>query len=131
MVTRTNQRKLLIQEEEDAYRYSAYALKNPRLEMTVRGYPFWDTHPASKLLEKDYADGTVDAIVSKKALWLSRPEYLEFPLDVFRYHYYQGRRKQMAGAHWQLKRNIVAQQTHDKEVISMKDEYGPATWRKK
>lgn len=97
--------------------------QNPRRELTDRNIPFWDTHSAKKLLENDVADGTANAMASKKQLWQSRDEYQKFPLSVFRDHFYQERRKQLAGPYWQRKRNLAAQKEHDKEVREMKDEW--------
>ena len=94
IIEKTNARKKLIQEEEEAYR--AYAVANPRRELTDRNIPFWDTHSAKKLLENDVADGTANAMASKKQLWQSRDEYQKFPLSVFQDHFYQERRKQLA-----------------------------------
>lgn len=118
---KTDVRRRLVQEEEEAFR--VYAISNPRRELTDRNIPFWDTHSANKLLEEDVADGAVNTMASKKELWQSRDEYQKFPLDVFRYHFYQEQRKQLAGRYWQQARNITAQKAHDKEVEEMKDEW--------
>jgi hypothetical protein len=121
IVEKTHSRKKLINEEEEAFK--AYVRANPRPEFTDRNITFWDTHAADKLLEKDIADGTAGMMASRKDLWLSREEYQAFPLGVFRNHFYQERRKQLAGAYWQYKRNMLAQREHDKQVEEMKDEW--------
>ena len=118
---KTNARSKLILEEEEAF--DNYVVTNPRREVTNRNIPFWDTHPANKLLENDIEDGTASRMVTKKDLWLSRVEYQAFPLNVFRDHFYQERRKQLAGPYWQHKRNLVAQKEHDEQVGKMKDEW--------
>ena len=118
---KTDVRRRLIQEEEEAFRL--YAISNPRRELTDRNIPFWDTHSANKLLEEDVADGAVNTMASKKELWQSRDEYQKFPLDVFRYHFYQEQRKRVSGRYWQQTGNIAAQKSHDKEVEEMKDEW--------
>jgi hypothetical protein len=53
---RTTALRLLVEEEEAAFR--AFRSKYPRNELTNKGVPFWDDHPAKELLEKDVEDGT-------------------------------------------------------------------------
>ena len=121
MAAKTSERRELIAQEEGAYQL--YAAANPRNDLTDRNVPFWDTHTANKLLEADFEDGTANSFASRKDHWLSREEYQDFPLGTFRNHFYQERRKQLAGPYWQLKRNIKAQMEHDKQVANMKSEW--------
>ncbi len=60
---KTDARKMLIQEEEENFR--AYAIANPRRELSDRNIPFWDTHSGRRLLEEDNAAGTANSTVSK------------------------------------------------------------------
>ena len=53
----------------------------------------------------------------------SREEYKKFPLKVFRHHIYQERRKKREEPGFVAKRNKKAQNMHEKEVKSMKDEW--------
>ena len=55
MVNRTNAMRKPVQEEEEAY--NAYVIANPRCDVRDRNIPYWDTHAADKLLEKDLEDG--------------------------------------------------------------------------
>lgn len=102
----------------------------PREEMTDRGYPFWDTHPARALLENDIKDreadaddGDADDGMKPKQLWESREEYKEFPLSVFRGHIYQERRRQREEPGYVHRRNQKAHKMHEDEVNEMKDDW--------
>ncbi|KAL7539090.1 hypothetical protein ACHAWF_006291, partial [Thalassiosira exigua] len=91
----------------------------PRKEMTCRGYPFWDTHPARALLEEDIKSGNTEKEEPKK-VWESRAEYMQFPLHVFRGHIYQEMRRQRERPGWVVKRNKKALKMHEKEVNALK-----------
>jgi hypothetical protein len=93
MVKRTNTRKHLLREEYKAYQGDM--LRFQKSNNTARGYPFWDTHKASELLEVDEECGKAKEM-TPKALWASRKEYQDFPLCVFRKHIYQLRSKRLA-----------------------------------
>ena len=51
-------------------------------------YPNWHSHAAKNLLKEDVAAGAHIGI-NPSYLWIQRPEYLDFPLEVFRQHIYQ------------------------------------------
>ena len=57
----------------------------------------WHQSEAFKLLKEDITDGA-HLGVRPAFLWISRPEYLEFPLEVFRNHIYQEIHKREAVA---------------------------------
>ena len=59
----TAKRRGLINEEEEAFRNDM--LKLPPNTMTCRGYPFWNNHPASDLLEKDEISGVAKEMKPK------------------------------------------------------------------
>ena len=95
----------------------------PRGDLTDRGYPFWDTHPARYLLEEDVRarkSGNLEDMEPKQ-LWLKRNEYQDFPLAVFRDHIHQEKRKQREEPGWVVKRNKKGQKMHEKEVTAIKD----------
>ena len=118
MVKLTGKRKKLLSDE---YRsYLADMKKVPRHNTTARGYPFWDTHKASKLLEEDEESGQAKTLMPKD-LWKSRKEYQDFPLDVFRKHIYQLRSKRLAAPYWQYKRNINAKKKFEDAERMMKE----------
>ncbi|KAL7538558.1 hypothetical protein ACHAXR_008627 [Thalassiosira sp. AJA248-18] len=94
----------------------------PREEMTDRGYPFWDTHPARALLEQDVGDGKADEMKPKK-LRETREEYAEFPLRVFRDHVHQEKRRKRETPGCVHRRNRKAQKMHEDEVNAMKDDW--------
>jgi hypothetical protein len=53
-----------------------------------RGYPKWGPSQAKQLLKADVGAG-LHKTMTPMELHLSRPEYQEFPLKVFRNHIYQ------------------------------------------
>jgi len=83
----TTKRKDRISDEEASFHRDMLKLSSKK-DNTARGYPFWNTHPASDLLEMDEKDGTAKQMKPAK-LWESRQEYKAFPLSVFRKHVYQ------------------------------------------
>jgi hypothetical protein len=77
---------------------------HPRGEKTAAGYPFWDTSAAKTLLETELSCITTNKM-KPIDLWMSRPEYQEFPLKVFRCHVNNMKRKTKASAYWENKNN--------------------------
>ena len=51
-------------------------------------YPNWNQSAAREFLSQDITEGAHIGI-RPAYLWIQRPEYLEFPLEVFRNHIYQ------------------------------------------
>ena len=70
---------------------------------TPRGYPRFDTSVAKQLLEKDVKDNKHKGI-KPRIFQQSRPEYLDFPLDVFRKHIYQAEYAQNGRSYWMHKK---------------------------
>lgn len=120
MLKRTNTRKRLLLDENKAYHDDM--LKCPRRQETIRGYPFWDTHKASELLEEDEESGKAKELTPKE-LWATRKEYQDFPLSVFRKHIYQLRSKRSATIFWQYKRNMNARKKYEEVEGMMKEWY--------
>ena len=105
--------------EEDNRLIKAEILKFPRKEKTCRGRHWWDTHEAAAKLKEDIKDGK--HISSKpKELWLSREEYQDFELSVFRGHVYQEKRRQKELPLRIARRNKEAAKKHQAEVDSNK-----------
>lgn len=105
---------LLIIEED--IKICTEELKNfPQLDQTIRGYPRWDKHAAKDLLEDDIKNGRY-TLGQAKQFQKTRKEYLCFPLDVFRYHIHQERRKQRELPMKVVQRNKKARKKHQKEV---------------
>jgi hypothetical protein len=94
----------------------------PRAEMTIRGYPFWDTHDARDLLEKDVKDGKANRLAPSE-LRKTREEYKEFPPLVFCRHVQQERRRQREPSGWVVKRNKKARKMLEKEVSEEKNKW--------
>ena len=114
----TDKRRMQVQEEEDAYHKDMLTL--PHATTTRKGYPFWNKHRASELLEEDEMSG-VARRMKPKQLWASRIEYQDFPLSVFRKHIYQERMKKLAAPFWQHKRNKDAKKRFEEAEEMMKE----------
>ena len=114
----TDRRKALIHEESAAFEHDMITL--PPLEKTSRGYPFWHKHRASELLKEDETSGAAKRMKPKQ-LWMSRKEYQDFPLSVFRKHIYQERMKQLAAPYWQYKRNKSAKKKYEEAQEMMRE----------
>ena len=84
-------------------------------DMTKRGYPHWHTHAAKKLLAEDLIFGR-NCGLKPKAFQITREEFKEFPLGVFRKHIYQENRKQREMPLKIAKRNKLAQKQYEQEV---------------
>lgn len=91
----------------------------PRKSSTHTSEPFWDTHPARKLLEADVMSGLAYKLKPNQ-LYKTQPAYSQFTIDTFRCHIYQEKYAQKAVAYWQCKRNIIAQRQHSKEMDQRK-----------
>lgn len=113
----TSKRKSLIKEEEESFRRDM--LKLPESLETSRGIPFWNRHPASDLLHQDEMNGIAKGM-KPRDLWMSRIEYQDFPLCVFRKHIYQERTRQLAVPYWQYKRNKNAKKKFEEAEEMMK-----------
>lgn len=116
----TDKRRVLLEEQERDFEH--HCLHYPRKAMTNRGYPFWDTHPASTLLVEHVKSGFADKYKPKE-LWMLSEHYKDFPLGVFRGHMYQEKYKQLAAPYWKVKRNKIALKMHDDEVENMKQDW--------
>jgi hypothetical protein len=77
----------------------------PKKTLTPRLYPRFDYSGAKKLLAEDVKQGKHKEV--KPILFhQSRPEYQQFPLDVFRKHIYQEELAQNGRSYWMNKKNV-------------------------
>ena len=76
----------------------------PRGTKTKRGYPHWNSHPASELLETDIVNGLHEGKTPSE-LRLTRDAYKEFPKDVFTKRVHREITKQTGAKFWASKRN--------------------------
>jgi hypothetical protein len=93
----------------DQKAFEMEAMKYPKNISLNAGYPRWD-HPnnsAKKHLENDLKDGGIykNGTMKPSDLRNLRPEYNEFPPDVFRSRIYRELRREKEGTFWQHKRN--------------------------
>jgi len=72
---------------------------HPPAARAFQGYPRWGGSDAARLLKQDVEAGIADAMMPK-SLHESRPEYLQFPLKVFRDHIHQEKRSRMGRSWW-------------------------------
>ena len=120
----TAKRKERITNEEASYCRDMIVINQTSSGLTIRGYPFWHTHTASKLLKEDVAEemAGVKEKTKPSQFWRSRTAYQDFPLHVFRKHIYQERTKQLAAPYWQHKRNQNARKRYE-ETAEMLSEW--------
>lgn len=113
-----------IEAEKDAVDFDQNAFHDEktigRKPLTERGYKYWDGHVAQGLL-KDDVQGGATKNTTPSDLWQSRPEYMEFPLAVFRGHKYQEERKLKETVYWQKKRNDKARKKHHEDAKAIAD----------
>jgi hypothetical protein len=93
----------MVQIDEEAFLKDQSVI--PRKTMTSGGYSPWNTSPAKTLLEQDVRENKHNGI-KPRAFQLSRPEYQEFPLTVFRKHIYQEEYAQTGRSYWMHKKKL-------------------------
>ena len=113
-------RKEVIQENERDFHKEQLAFK--RKPLTIRGYPFFDTHAASAFLREDVKNKKADALKPIK-LRETREEYQAFPVKVFCSHVHQEKRKQREKAYWIPARNKEATRLQQEEAQQIKSEW--------
>jgi hypothetical protein len=74
------------EDDDDAFLYER--IIHPRQPVTVKGYPFWDTAPASTFL-KDDIKHDVHLTMSFDEFWQWREAYQQFPRAIFKKHIHQ------------------------------------------
>jgi hypothetical protein len=84
-------------EDQDAVLHDLAAF--PRSPVHPRGHPRFDGSIAQQLL-KQLVDNGEDEGLLPKEIWLTRLEYQEFPLKVFRDHVSQERRRRCEKSYW-------------------------------
>jgi hypothetical protein len=80
----------------------------------ANGSKRWDRSAAKQLLHEDVKK-KVHKQKTPKQLWESRPEYKEFPLDVFRGHIYQEEYAQKGRSYWQWLKEQKSLEKREKE----------------
>ena len=97
-------------------------MNNPGSLFTEKGYPFWNKHPAKKLLEADIKDGKCEGMLPAQ-IQLTRPEYSGFPKAIFRERVHYTTRKLREAAGWVPKQNKFARRKIEKECQEMADDW--------
>lgn len=92
-----------------------------RRTQTHRDYPFWPEADASKLLEIDLKQGQ-HLHMKPALLYMTRPEYQLFPLDVFRDHIHQELRNQRERSYWLHKKDQKKKQARGGNILEDKGE---------
>ena len=85
-----------------------------RAEIHPPPYPKWDDSAAQNLLLVDIQSGTT-LEMKPAVLWRTRPEYQDFPLNVFRNHIYKETTKPLAKAYWEHQRFLSLQKKRGKK----------------
>jgi hypothetical protein len=103
--------KQAIAKEKAATDFDQKAYENdlklfPRDVIGCRGYKRWDGSDAKKLLKKDVKDNVhkIPSKIPPREFQLTRPEYKEFPKDIFRKHIYQEEYAQKGRSYWMWKK---------------------------
>lgn len=89
------------EDDDEAYVYER--IIHPRPPVTVKGYPFWDTAPASKFLKEDIKHD-VHLTMSFDEFWLWREDYQQFPLAIFKKHIHQEVNSRRGKSYWLKKK---------------------------
>ena len=84
-------------------------------------YPRWQGSEAEGLLKLDIDNG-LNQIMRPKALRASRPQYLQFPLDVFRNHIYQETRARMERPYWLARKKEKEEEKRNKSKKKKKQQ---------
>jgi hypothetical protein len=79
-------------------------LKYPINTILIQGYPRWNISSAKKLLEEDLKAKKHVGVLPRD-LRVTRQDYIDFPLRIFRHRLYAEVRKQTGDAFWVHKRN--------------------------
>jgi hypothetical protein len=74
----------------------------------VPDYPPWHNSSASLLLLQDIDSGAIEGLKPSE-IRQTRPEYLAYPLNVFRDHLYKEKSKPMIKAYWEHQRERTLQ----------------------
>jgi hypothetical protein len=80
--------KLETRAENDDLAFLYERIIHPRPPVTVKGYPFWDTSPASTFLRDDIKHD-VHLTMSTDEFWQWREAYQQFPREIFKKHIFQ------------------------------------------
>ena len=94
----------------------------PRKAKTSRGQPFWDMHPAAKLLHDDIKSGRV-ASMKPAEIKASQPEYELFDDKDFTKKVDQERSKQRTAPYWQMKKKKEQRKKLEEEMDQMKESW--------
>jgi hypothetical protein len=84
------------------------AFQNIRKQWTAQvnpAYPPWHNSAAKALLLEDIKAGATDGLKAA-AVWELRPEYLQFPLNVFRDHLSKEKTKPKVKANWEHQKKL-------------------------
>ena len=90
-------------------------------EMTQRGYAFWPESEAKQLLIQDLKDG-IHNILKPKELHQTRPQFLQFPLSVFRDHIHQELRALRERPYWLHKKKMKQKQARGEDIVDANGE---------
>jgi hypothetical protein len=103
----------------DQQAFDSFKLNYPRPALNERGYPYWDTSDARRILKVELSDPEVKAVVwplEPIAVYERHDEYQAFPLEVFRNQLYHMKSTLTQDVYWQMKRNRSARRRHDEEA---------------
>jgi hypothetical protein len=105
-----------VRSDHQALRHDQHKLSSTFSTLTSRGYPRWETSAAKNMLARDIKEKKHQvANATPNDLWKSRPEYQQFPLEVFRQHIYQEEYSQSGRSYWMHKKKLKADAKKDRK----------------
>lgn len=90
------------------------------LRKNSRPYPIWQGSEAERLLKEDL-DAGADLVMKPAELRASRPEYLVWPLDVFRNHIHQELRARRERPYWMARKQKKEEEKRKQAVEKAKN----------
>jgi hypothetical protein len=117
---RNNSKRLWesIKKAKEAVAFDRQALTHdmqlyPRQSVTERGHVRYAGSDIERLLKLDVKEGRSKGVLPR-TLWISRPEYIEMPLHIFRDHKSREDRYLVETVGWQKVRNDKERKKHEK-----------------
>ena len=120
MINLTKKHKKLVDQDEADFKHDMSLF--PEKDVTLRGEPFWFSHPAKLLLKGDIKSGLLSSMKPSE-LRQTRDEYKAFSPQKFCKEVHHEKQRQRAKPFWVWNRNKDAREIHEKEVELLRKEW--------
>lgn len=122
MIQFTSAKKAQRDDQQEAF--ERHCLAFPRGLLTERGVPYWDTHPAKKMLEEDVKCYSSEPHKLKPAkLRETRVEYKSFSLKKFGERVHAEKKRQRTQPFWQQSAKKIAIKKREEDLEEMKKDW--------